>query len=208
MLIDMDMVKDEPGMIGDCHFYLLHVQLIVPRHSNMIMFAQLVTDGVWSKVYLYHPDDLRWFLNCDETHHTFSTASKKGGSTTQAWGNSSFPRYGESVVESSRHTTGLYTTNAAGEALPPLYIFDSKSQKEENFTIDVQAVDGLPKVSGCYGGGKLTKFNHSWVSVLGKGSMNTSLWSEFNRKVILTCFPNIASKVSLTLIGFLAVLTK
>ena len=152
--------------------------------------------GVWSEVSLYHPDDLRWFLNTDETHHTFSTASKKGGSTTQSWANVSFQRPGQPVVESARHTTGVYTTNAAGEVLPPMYIFDSKAKDEENFTIDLRACDGLPSVTGYYGTGKLTTFNHSFVSCRSKGSMDTSLWAEFNRTVILPCYPNIAKKVS------------
>ena len=37
-----------------------------------------------------------------------------------------------------------YTVNLAGEALPPLYIFDSKCKNDENFSVDLRACDGLP----------------------------------------------------------------
>ena len=143
---------------------------------------------------LYHQDDLRWFLNTDETHHTFSTASKKGGSTTQSYANNSFPFSGEPVIKNSRHTTGVYTTNAAGEVLPPLYIFDSKAQDEKNYKIDLRACDGLPTVTGKYGLDKVQTF-HSFVAVRKKGSMDTSLWKAFNKDIILPCYPNIANKV-------------
>ena len=125
----------------------LHYILKLKHQSSTYQFL----DGVWSEVSLYHEDDLRWFLNTDETHHTFSTASKKGGSTTQSYANNSFPRSGEPVIENSRHTTGVYTTNAAGEVLPPLYIFDSKAQDKLNYKIELRVSDGLPTVTCRYG---------------------------------------------------------
>ena len=154
-----------------------------------------LADGVWSEVSLYHKDDLRYFLNTDETQHRFSTASKKGGSTTQGWGNVSFPRSGERVIENSRHTTGVYTTNAAGEVLPPMYIYDSKAKNEDNMTIDVLATDGLPMGKGYFGHGT-ERSVPSYVSASDKGGMNGTLWSEFNERVILPQYPNIADTVS------------
>ena len=47
-----------------------------------------------------------------------------------------------------------------------------------------------------YGTGKKTTFNHFFVSCRSKGSMDTSLWAEFNKTVILPCYHNIANKVS------------
>ena len=87
--------------------------------------------GIWLEVLLYHDDDLRWFLNTYETHHTFSTTIKKGGSNTQSWANVSFQRPGQPVAKSTQHTTGVYTTNTAGEFLPPMYIFDLVAKDEK-----------------------------------------------------------------------------
>ena len=54
----------------------------------------------------------------DETHDTYSTANKKGGYITQCWENTSSTRLCEPAVKNSRHTTGVYTTNATGVVLP------------------------------------------------------------------------------------------
>jgi len=134
-------------------------------------------------------------LNTDETHHKLSTASDKGGPTTNSYACASFPRSGERITESSRHTTGVYAVNLAGEVLPPLYIYDSKAKKEENFAVDPEIVERLPKVAGRYGLLKKTEFG-SFVSVRRKGSMDTSLWAKFNEEVILPCYPNVAKKVT------------
>ena len=47
----------------------------------------------------------------------------------------------------SRHTTGVYTLNAGGEVLPPLFIFDSSAQNSSNFQVQTSWCDDLPKVS-------------------------------------------------------------
>ena len=85
-----------------------------------------------SEVSLFHPDDARYFLNTGDTQHQFSSANRKGGLQTNSWGNNSFPRSGERVTESSRHTTGVYTVNLSGEVLPPLYILDTKAKDPQN----------------------------------------------------------------------------
>ena len=147
-----------------------------------------------SEVSLYHPDDARFFLNTDETQHRFSNAGNKGGSTARTWTNSSFPRSGERTIESSRHTSGVYTTNLFGETLPPLYIIDSKAKNQENFKVDPRICLGLPEVIGRYGFGKQYNFSSN-VAVRGKGGMNSSLWSQFVENVIAPCYPNRSPKV-------------
>ena len=143
---------------------------------------------------MYHPHDARYFVNTDETHHPFSTAGDKGGSRQQRWADPSFPRAGERTTISSRHTTGAYSVNLAGEALPPLYILDSKAEFEENFKIDPRIAIGLPEVIGIFGTGRLTSFA-SWVGVRRKGSMDSSMWSQFQTKIVLPCYPNIQKKI-------------
>ena len=123
----------------------------------------------------------------DETHHRFSTKGNKGGSTTQRYANASFPRSGDRYTENSQHTTGVYGVTLGGEALPPLYILDTSSKNEDNYKIDPEICKGLPIVKAKYAG----DVSMSWPSSLAvrkKGSMDTSLWTLFNKKIILRCY--------------------
>ena len=144
----------------------------------------LVLDGILSEGFLFHPEDVHFFLNTDETQHKFTTAGNKGGSTITTYTNTSFPCSGKRVTESSRHTAGVYTVNLAGEVLPPLYVTDTKSQLEENFAIDSRICIGLPEVIGAYGMYQPTKFT-PWLAVHRKGSMDISLWTQFNENVLI-----------------------
>mmetsp|Transcript_25862 Transcript_25862/g.46878 ORF Transcript_25862/g.46878 Transcript_25862/m.46878 type:complete len:219 (-) Transcript_25862:422-1078(-) len=120
--------------------------------------------------------------------HKFSTARNKGDSTTISYANVSFPRSGERIVVSSRHITGCYTVNLAGEVLPPRYIFDSKAKEEDKFSVDPSIGIGLPEVEGVFGLYEKTYFA-PYFAVCRKGLMDTSLWSQFNETVILNCYP-------------------
>ena len=136
--------------------------------------------GLESEVSLVHLDDIYWFLTVDETHHKLSSEGNKGGSTELRWYNPSFPRSGERVVATQNHVTGVYTYNLAGESLPPLYTFETKSKIPDNFKIDPEVCEGLPVVSGKFGHDALRSYT-SEVAVRKKGSMDTSLWSAYNR---------------------------
>ena len=143
---------------------------------------------------LYHPDDARWFLNCDETQHKLSNAPNKGGPTTNTWVNNSFPRSGERITESSPHITGMYTVNLAGEPLPPLFIFDTAAKNEENYSVDIDSIEGLPTVTGKYGFDEV-KCLSSFVSVRKKGSMDTDLWAEYNETIVMGCYLKMSKEV-------------
>jgi len=67
----------------------------------------------------------RRIINMDETHHDLSITGDKGGSRSLVYNNLTLQRGYKKTVKPGRHVTGVYATNAAGEALPPLYIFDS-----------------------------------------------------------------------------------
>ena len=54
-------------------------------------------------------------------------------------------------VKSGQHFTGVYATNAEGEALPPFYIFDSTAKFDENFRVKVDWLAGLPLIEGRFG---------------------------------------------------------
>ena len=163
------------------------------------MFVQNITlfifpDGVWSEMSLYHTDDVRYFVNTDKIQHRLSPENKKSGSNTQLYGISSFSCSEEHVVEISRHTTGVYSTNTEREVLPLLYIFNLSAQDEDNFKCYLCWCNFLTTFTGKYGLFRITRF-YSFFSVRKKGSMDTSLWEEFNNKVIFPWYPNVSKMV-------------
>ena len=135
---------------------------------------------------LVHPDDIDWFMTLDETHHELTTVGNKSGSTTTRFANPSFPRSGDRVVETSGHITGVYAFTLRGEPLPPLYIFSSAAECEDNMKLSPEVCEGLPTVEAKYAQDSI--FNHPSRTVIRKkGSMDTSLWHELHRKVYLPC---------------------
>ena len=84
--------------------------------------------------------------------------------------------------------------NLAGEVLPPLYIFDSKAKEEDKFSVDPSIGIGLPEVEGVFGLYEKTCFA-PYFAIRRKGSMDTSLWSQFNETVILNCFPRCSNAI-------------
>jgi hypothetical protein len=72
-------------------------------------------------------------IKMDETHHDLSITGNKGGSRAVSYHNPLYQRGAVRGVKSARHITGVYATNAAGEALPPFYIYDSSAKVEANF---------------------------------------------------------------------------
>jgi hypothetical protein len=93
----------------------------------------------------------RRIINMDETHHDLSITGDKGGSRAVSYHNPLYQRGATRGVKSARHVTGAYATNAAGEALPPFYIYDSAAKSDDNFRVKVNWLVGLPTVSGRYG---------------------------------------------------------
>ncbi len=67
----------------------------------------------------------RRFINMDETHHNLSITGDKGGFHAVSYHNPIFQRGTTRGVNSAKHATDAYATNAAGEALPLFFIYDS-----------------------------------------------------------------------------------
>jgi hypothetical protein len=82
----------------------------------------------------------------DLTHHDLSITGEKIGPQAVTYFNPAFQRGATRSVQSSRHVTGAYATNSAGEVLPPFYIFDSSAKCDANFRVKVEWLVGLPKV--------------------------------------------------------------
>jgi hypothetical protein len=76
-------------------------------------------DGGLESEVRFKSDTERRIINMDETHHDLSITGDKGGSRAVSYHNPKFQRGASRGVKSSRHVTGVYATNSAGEALPP-----------------------------------------------------------------------------------------
>ena len=140
--------------------------------------------GVVSGVSLVHTDYIYWFITLDETHHKFLSERNKGETTEIWWINPLFPCSRDRVVPTQNHVKGVYKYNPVGEVLPPLYIFETKSKIPENLNIDPQVCDGLPVLSDMFRYNKMCSYT-SKVDVRKKGSMDTSIWSAYNRQCVL-----------------------
>ena len=128
----------------------------------------------------------------DETHHDLSITGDKGGSRSLAvYNNPNLQRGYKKTVKPGRHVTGVYATNASGEALPPLYILDSGAQIEANYCIKLSWLEGLPVVLGRFGFPDLIEVA-SLYSVRAKGSMDDSLFNDYIERVMLPLDPKIS----------------
>ncbi len=133
----------------------------------------------------------RRIINMDETHHDLSITGDKGGPRSVVYHNPGLQRGCKRTVKASRHVTGVYATNAAGEALPPMFIFDSGAKLEKNFRVKVQWLQGLPVVTGRFGCPTQIE-ESSFCSVRTRGSMDDTLFIDYIERVVLPLYPNIS----------------
>ena len=96
-------------------------------------------------------EEQRRIVNFDETDHPFSTVNDKGVSRSVRWGSPNLTGDTTKGTRGSRHTTGTYGFNAAGEAMPPIYYFDSNTASDDNYQVKPLWVSRLPVVQGKYG---------------------------------------------------------
>ena len=78
-------------------------------------------------------DSEQRIIHMDETHHNLAITGDRGGHQAVSYHNPAFQRGASRGVKSGCHDTGVYATNAEGEALPPFYIFDSTAKSEGTF---------------------------------------------------------------------------
>ena len=93
-------------------------------------------------------------------------------------------------MKPGQHVTGVYATNSAGEALPPLYIFDSGAKIESNYRVKLSWLEGLPVIEGRFGCPDRVEVA-SFYSVRARESMDDSLFNDYVERVVLPLFPNI-----------------
>jgi hypothetical protein len=145
--------------------------------------------GIVSEVQFLR-DAERRIINMDETHHDLSITGDRGGPRAVSYHNPAFQRGAARSVKSARHVTGAYATNAAGEALPPFYIFDSCAKTSENFRVKVEWLVGLPSVTGRYGCPTIVE-SGSFFAVRPRGSMDDTLLNDYIERVIVPLYPNM-----------------
>ena len=135
-------------------------------------------------------DSQRRIINMDETHHNLAITGDRGGPRAVSYHNPAFQRGASRGVKSGRHVTGVYATNAEGEALPPFYIFDSTAKSEENFRVKIDWLVGLPTIEGRFGCPSKEKYD-SFYAVRSRGSMDDELLNQYIETVILPLYPNM-----------------
>jgi len=134
----------------------------------------------------FRSDDVRRrIVNMDETHHDLSITGDRSGPRAVTYHNKNLQRGSKRGVKSTRHVTGVYATNAAGESLPPMYIYDSSAQNEVNYQVQLQWLEGLPSVSGRYGC-PMQYETGSFFAVRASGSKDDSLLMEYIHNVVLS----------------------
>ena len=117
----------------------------------------------------------RRIINMDETHHDLGIAGDKSGYRNITYCNPGLQRSGTCGFKSSRHVTGVYATNAAGETLPLMLIFDSSAKSVEKFQVRPQEWGAnLPKVVGRFGCPTMEEYP-TYYAVRSRGSMDDSL---------------------------------
>ncbi|KAI2510989.1 hypothetical protein MHU86_3461 [Fragilaria crotonensis] len=144
---------------------------------------------VVSEVY-FKCDSQRRIINMDETHHNLAITGDRGGPRAVSYHNPAFQRGASRGVKSGRHVTGVYATNAEGEALPLFYIFDSTAKSEENFRVKMDWLVGLPTIEGRFGCPSKEKYD-SFYAVRSRGSMDDELLNQYIETVILPLYPNM-----------------
>jgi hypothetical protein len=168
----------------DVKFDLLAAEMVVDE-------IELDENGDLVSKVRFKPNVKRSIINMDETHHNLSITGDKGGSCSVTYHNPLLQRGANRGVKSARHVTGAYATTAAGEVLPPFYIFDSSAKSEENFRVRVEWLAGLPTVSGRFGCPTFQEDLHSFYAVQPRGSMDESLLNQYIESVIVPLFPNM-----------------
>jgi hypothetical protein len=137
------------------------------------------------------PEVTQRIINMDETHHDLSITGDKSGSRAVTYHDPSLQRGPRRDVKSSRHVTGVYATTAAGEAVPPMYIFDSGAKNEANFRVKLGWVENLPVITGRFGCPTMIE-QDSFFSVRSRGSMDDTLLNDYIERVIFPLYPNMA----------------
>ncbi len=147
-------------------------------------------EGVVVSEVTFRKDTECCIINTGKTHHDLRITGDKGGPHAVSYHNPAFQRGATRGVKSARHVTGAYVTNAAGEALPPFFIFNSSAKSTENFCVKTLWLDGLPTVTGRFGCPTEVE-SGSFYAGCPRGLMDNSRLNQYIEKVIMPLYPNM-----------------
>ena len=87
----------------------------------------------------------------DETEIRLGSDRDTGGPRSRTYTNSALHRGGARHTRSHNHVTGGFSVTGAGEVLPPLIIFSTSAEKEENFAVNDEWIVSFGKTRGRWG---------------------------------------------------------
>jgi hypothetical protein len=122
-----------------------------------------------------------------------STQLESGGPRAHVYVDTTHGAFARATVTNQRHTTGMYSVNYAGEAVPPYYMFDSDAKEKKQQKVDAAWVCGLPRVQGLFGYQHQVTLEPGY-SVTTKGGTCDGEFLEWISKCIDQAYPNIAPK--------------
>jgi len=172
--------------------WFTHHKPILLKSGLLIDIPCTLEDGSNAELTIHK--DCAWrIINFDETYHPFSTQGDRGGSRTNVYSDPNLPSGSSRGIRGARHTTGIYGSTAAGEIMPPVYIFDTSAKNTDNFKVKELWVNNLPKLRGRYGCLTTEEYPSS-VSVRASGYTDEDLFQQLISWIYLPLFPNCSQQ--------------
>ena len=136
-------------------------------------------------------DQLRFIINFDETCLSLdgSDGGQRSGRPAITLHDPRFPYNGKQTNKDSLTATLVCGSNAAGEALPPHFQFQTKATTDDGQRIWNEVFQFCPSVIGKFG----TNFERSWDCTFGlntKGGMDNPEFEQYVMNSILPLYPD------------------
>ena len=124
----------------------------------------------------------------DESELRMGTEKDSSGSRSKTHTNPNLNRGGSRHTRSSFHITGGMAVTGGGEMVPPLIIFSSSAEKEENLAVQDGWVASFGKTKGKYGHRRPIE-RMPYIAVRKSGSIDGRLFREYVETVTFDLYP-------------------
>lgn len=135
-------------------------------------------------------EQLKNILNFDETRLSLDgSQGNRGGRPEVIFFDPRFPQLGKATSKSALTTTMITGSNAAGEALPPHFQFQTKVLSAETTRIRYDVADFMPMVIGKFGADEVRE----WPTTYGmneKGGMDNTKFEKYIKNSIVPLYPH------------------